>query len=313
VNASTTSLTDTRFERAIPLFFLTLLSMFWVGAEYAGADVATDGAQALWQGYKFALPLMTILLAHELGHYFAARIHHVDTSLPYFIPMPFALIGTFGAIIRMRGPASERNALFDIGAAGPLSGLVFAIPVLIYGVWTSPVEALDPSLSYFMLGHSLLYDAIVWLIKGPIPASHDLVLTPTALAGWAGLLVTMMNLVPVGQLDGGHVAYALFGQRQTHYSRIVRKLLFAAALGISAVSGVLAWRAGKDAETITEASLAGIHWFMWASVLAVMAHLARGEHPPVEPGVLTAGRRRLGWFTLLLFVLLFMPTWITTS
>ncbi|MDB4985992.1 MAG: hypothetical protein JWN04_1170, partial [Myxococcaceae bacterium] len=136
----TTNAPETNFARAIPLFFLTLLSMFWVGAEHAGADVMKDGLPALLAGYTFALPLMAILLAHELGHYFEARIHHVDTSLPYFIPMPFALIGTFGAVIRMRGPASERNALFDIGAAGPLSGLVFAIPVLVYGVCTSPVS-----------------------------------------------------------------------------------------------------------------------------------------------------------------------------
>ena len=304
--------TDTRFERAIPLFLLTLLSMFWVGAEHAGADVFLEGAAALWSGYAFALPLMAILLAHELGHYFAARIHHVDTSLPYFIPMPFALIGTFGAIIRMRGPASERNALFDIGAAGPLSGLVVAIPVLAYGVFTSPIARLDPSLSYFVLGRSLLYEGIIWLIKGPIPPGQELILTPTALAGWAGLLVTMMNLVPVGQLDGGHVAYALFGDNQERYSRLARKLLFAAAIVIGTLAGAQACSAGQGRDEIAEAFLSGIHWFMWATVLAVMSHLAKGEHPPVEPGTLTPKRKLLAWFTLLLFILLFMPTWITT-
>jgi membrane-associated protease RseP (regulator of RpoE activity) len=305
--------TETRFERAIPLFLLTLLSMFWVGAEHAGADVLREGAAALWRGYAFALPLMAILLAHELGHYFAARIHHVDTSLPYFIPMPFALIGTFGAIIRMRGPASERNALFDIGAAGPLSGLLIAIPVLVYGVITSPVAALDPTLSYFVLGRSLLYEGIVWAAKGPIPAGHELILTPTALAGWAGLLVTMMNLVPVGQLDGGHVAYSLFGGAQERYSRLARKLLFAAAIVISATAGARAWRAGQGTDEIAEALLSGIHWFMWATVLSVMAHLAHGEHPPVEEGQLTPKRRLLAWFTLLMFILLFMPTWIRAT
>lgn len=305
--------TETKFERAIPLFFLTLLSMFWVGAEHAGADVLREGAAALWRGYAFALPLMAILLAHELGHYFAARIHHVDTSLPYFIPMPFALIGTFGAIIRMRGPASERNALFDIGAAGPLCGLVVAIPVLVYGVLTSPIAELDPTLSYFVLGRSLLYEGIVWMAKGPIPAGHELILTPTALAGWAGLLVTMMNLVPTGQLDGGHVAYALFGNAQERYSRVVRKLLFTAAILISAIAGFGSWRGGHGTDDIAEALLSGIHWFMWATVLSVMAHLAKGEHPPVEPGVLTPKRKLLAWFTLLMFVLLFMPTWISAT
>jgi membrane-associated protease RseP (regulator of RpoE activity) len=302
---------DTNFGRAIPLFLLTLLSMFWVGAEHAGADVAKEGLSALARGYTFALPLMAILLAHELGHYFAARIHHVDTSLPYFIPMPFALIGTFGAVIRMRGPASERNALFDIGAAGPLAGLAVALPVLIYGVFTSPVEALDPSLHYMVEGRSLFYLGVLAWAKGPIPAGHDIMLTPTALAGWAGLLVTMMNLVPVGQLDGGHVAYALFGSRQATYSRRFRWLLLGVGLLVGAIAGTRAQLAGQDLEHVTEALLAGVHWLMWAAVLAGMSRLAKGEHPPVEPGELTPLRRALAWMTLSWFVLLFMPTWVS--
>jgi membrane-associated protease RseP (regulator of RpoE activity) len=302
---------DTHFGRAIPLFLLTLLSMFWVGAEHAGADVTKEGLQALARGYTFALPLMAILLAHELGHYFAARIHHVDTSLPYFIPMPFALIGTFGAVIRMRGPASERNALFDIGAAGPLAGLAVALPVLVYGVITSPVERLDPSLHYMVEGRSLFYLGLLALTKGAIPAGHDIMLTPTALAGWAGLLVTMMNLVPVGQLDGGHVAYALFGARQAEYSRRFRWLLLFAGLVIGAVAATRAQLAGQDFERVSEALLAGVHWLMWAGVLAAMSKMAKGEHPPVEPGALTPLRRVLAWMTLGWFVLLFMPTWVS--
>ncbi|HEX5655949.1 MAG TPA: site-2 protease family protein [Polyangiales bacterium] len=308
---STFESTDTNFGRAIPLFLLTLLSMFWVGAEHAGADVLRDGLSALGRGWAFAIPLMAILLAHELGHYFAARIHHVDTSLPYFIPMPFALIGTFGAVIRMRGPASERNALFDIGAAGPLAGLAIALPVLVYGVLTSPVEALDPSLHYMVEGRSILYLGLLALTKGAIPAGHDIMLTPTALAGWAGLLVTMMNLVPVGQLDGGHVAYALFGDRQTTYSRRFRWFLLFVGLLVGALGGMRAQLDGQDFEHVTEGLLAGVHWLMWAAVLAGMSRMARGEHPPVEPGELTPFRRALAWMTLGWFVLLFMPTWVS--
>jgi membrane-associated protease RseP (regulator of RpoE activity) len=302
---------DTNFGRAVPLFLLTLLSMFWVGAEHAGADVMAEGLSALARGYTFALPLMAILLAHELGHYFAARIHHVDTSLPYFIPMPFALIGTFGAVIRMRGPASERNALFDIGAAGPLAGLAVALPVLVYGVITSPVEALDPSLHYMVEGRSLLYLGLLAVIKGPIPDGHDIMLTPTALAGWAGLLVTMMNLAPVGQLDGGHVAYSLFGARQVDYSRRFRWLLLLVGALIGVLGALRAQLAGADIERVTEGLLAGVHWLMWSAVLAGMSRLARGEHPPVEPGELTPLRRILAWMTLSWFVLLFMPTWVS--
>jgi membrane-associated protease RseP (regulator of RpoE activity) len=297
--------------KPLPLFFLTLLSMFWVGAQYAGADVLTDGLDALWRGYTFALPLMAILLAHELGHYFAARLHRVDTSLPYFIPMPFALIGTFGAVIRMREPASERNALFDIGAAGPLSGLAVAIPVLYYGVSISPIEALDPQVSYFVEGRSLLYLAILQLTKGSIPAGFDIMLTPTALAGWAGLLVTMMNLVPVGQLDGGHVAYALFGWRQNGYSRRIRQLLFVIAALVGAFACTAELRAGRPWAEAAWRLLDGYHWALWATVLTVMARMTKGEHPPVEVGTLTPVRRVLAWTTLLMFVLLFMPTWVS--
>jgi len=303
--------TELRPAKAFSLFALTLLSMFYVGAEHAGADVTEGGFGALLEGYRFAVPLMAILLAHEFGHFFAARIHHVETSLPYFIPMPFALIGTFGAVIRMRGPASERNALFDIGAAGPLSGLVVALPVLIYGVISSPVMALDPNLTYLVEGRSLLYLALLYVTKGPIPDGADIMLTPTALAGWAGLLVTMMNLVPVGQLDGGHVAYALFGARQDGYSRKLRKVLFAVGLVIGLGSAARAAQHGQSVDETVEALLAGAHWVMWALLLTAMARLTQGEHPAVEAGELTPIRRRLAWSTLLIFALLFMPTWVS--
>lgn len=297
--------------KALGLFALTLLSMFWVGAQIAGADVLRDGLAALWQGRSFALPLMSILLAHEFGHYFAARIHGVSTSLPYFIPMPFALIGTFGAVIRMRDPASERNALFDIGAAGPLSGLIVAVPILYYGLTISPIERIDPALSYLVEGRSLLYLALLQIAKGTIPSGHDIMLAPAALAGWAGLLVTMMNLVPVGQLDGGHVAYALFGWKQTRYSRAIRILLFVVAALVGLIACAQA-RARGEAWAEASAHLSdGYHWALWAAVLTLMTRLARGEHPPVEVGTLTPVRRVLAWTTLLLFVLLFMPTWIS--
>lgn len=301
---------DEILHRAVPLFALTLLSMFWVGAQWAGVDVMQEGLRALWRGYPFALPLMAILLAHELGHYFAARIHRVDASPPYFIPMPFTLIGTFGAVIRMRESIGRRDALFDIGAAGPLSGLVVAIPVLIYGIAHSPIERLDPSVTYLVEGRSLLYLALLAWLKGPIDDGYDVMLTPTALAGWAGLLVTMMNLVPVGQLDGGHVAYALFGWKQNVYSRRIRAALLAVAIAVGLTSALSTHLGGGTSAESAEALVAGSHWFVWWVVLSLMARMSKGEHPPVEAGELSPRRRVLAWFTLLMFVLLFMPTWM---
>jgi membrane-associated protease RseP (regulator of RpoE activity) len=211
----------------------------------------------------------------------------------------------------MRGPASERNALVDIGAAGPLCGLIVALPVLVYGVISSPVSALDPEVTYLVEGRSLLYLALLYGFKGPIPEGYDIMLTPTALAGWAGLLVTMMNLVPVGQLDGGHVAYALFGARQDGYSRKLRKGLFAIGVLIGVGAAVHAAQRGQPLGEAAGALSAGVHWVMWAVVLTVMARIAQGEHPPVEEGQLTPFRRALAWSTLLIFVLLFMPTWVS--
>jgi membrane-associated protease RseP (regulator of RpoE activity) len=297
---------------AILMFALTLVSMFWVGAEWAEADPQATPLVAALRGYSFALPLMAILLAHEFGHYFAARIHGVDTSPPYFIPMPVGLIGTFGAVIRMRGAITLRNALFDIGAAGPLCGLVVALPVLVYGIATSEVQTLRTDLNYLVEGRSLLYLALIYALKGPIPAGSDIMLTPTALAGWAGLLVTMINLVPVGQLDGGHVAYALFGAKQDDYSRWMRRALLVIAAGISLGTTAFALSAGAASNTLVNAGLSGMHWLIWWGVLTAMARFTGEQHPPTEPSVLSPRRKLLALLTLALFPLLFMPIWIST-
>ena len=302
---------SSELRRAVLLFVLTLASMFYVGAQSENVDFARDGLLGLSRGYTFALPLMAILLSHELGHYFAARFHKVDASPPYFIPMPFMLLGTFGAVIRMRGAIRTRSALFDIGAAGPLAGLVVALPVLVYGLSTSPVEPLNPSLTYLVEGRSLLYLALLHWLKGPIPAGYDIMLTPTALAGWAGLLVTMMNLVPAGQLDGGHVAYALFGAKQDLYSRRVRSALLVIALGISGVATFSAWSAGRTGEALSNAAWSGANWLMWWFVLSLMVRFTGEVHPPTDSSELTRARRILAWITLSLFGLLFMPTWFS--
>jgi membrane-associated protease RseP (regulator of RpoE activity) len=293
--------------RATLLFGLTFLSML-----YAGADRAVDSLEALWTGWDFAVPLMAILLCHELGHYTAGRRWGVDISPPYFIPMPFLLFGTMGAVIRMRGRIRTRNALFDVGAAGPWAGLVVAVPVLVYGIATSPVTALpDDGTAYFIEGRSLLYAGLLALLKGPIPDGQDIFLSSTALAGWAGLMVTMMNLVPVGQLDGGHVAYALFGERA---HRLGRAVLMALPITGVLTGGYYALDAighGYDADTVEVQALAGLHWVVWFGVLQVIARLSGGhEHPPTDDGTLSPKRRVVAMVTLVLFGLLFMPSWM---
>ena len=293
--------------RATLLFGLTFLSML-----YAGADRAVDSLEALWTGWDFAVPLMAILLCHELGHYVAGRRWGVDISPPYFIPMPFMLFGTMGAVIRMRGRIRTRDALFDVGAAGPWAGLIVAIPVLVYGIATSPVTALpEDGTAYFIEGRSLLYAGLLALLKGPIPEGQDIFLSSTALAGWAGLMVTMMNLVPVGQLDGGHVAYALLGERAHRLGRAVLTGLPIAGVLTGAYYALDAIGHGYDADTVQVQALAGLHGVVWFGVLQVIARLSGGhEHPPTDDGTLSPRRRVIAMATLALFALLFMPSWM---
>ncbi|MFI5309062.1 MAG: site-2 protease family protein, partial [Polyangiales bacterium] len=203
---------------AAALFFATCASTTFVGRLWAGG---TSWHAAL----AYSVPLMAILLAHELGHYIAARIHRVPASLPYFIPFPLPPLGTMGAVILMRDRIAKRNALLDIGAAGPLAGLCVALPVLVYGIAVSPVQPEAHGVTYYMEGRSLLYLFLLHALKGPIPAGQDIMLGPTAFAGWAGLLVTMLNLIPAVQLDGGHVACALLGERYERVSRALRRAL----------------------------------------------------------------------------------------
>jgi membrane-associated protease RseP (regulator of RpoE activity) len=287
------------------LFVLTCLSVFWVGSLHANVE-PTAGLRMFVHGAAFAVPFLAILVFHELGHYVVARLHGVSASLPYFLPLPLWPLGTLGAVIGMRDEVKRRDALLDIGAAGPLCGLVIALPVLAYGLHTAPIEALDPRVSYQMEGRSIIYWALLYAIKGPIPAGHDIVLTPTAFAGWAGLLVTMMNLAPIGQLDGGHVAYALFGKRQDRFSERVRIALIAFG---GAMVGYGAFEA-RHAPEVLPSMIASGSWLMWGLLLTAMERMMGTQHPTTEGEPLDPRRRAVAWFCLLLFVLLFMPRWM---
>lgn len=301
-----------RSEWGLPvlLFSATFVSTLYVGATMEG--FAVDSIPHLLAGWPFAVPLMAILLAHEFGHYFAGKLHGVDISPPFFIPMPISLLGTMGAVIRMRGQIRSRNALLDIGAAGPLAGMVIALPVLVYGLATSPVEPMSSieAGGYIVEGRSLLYWFLLTSLKGTIPAGHDIMLTSTALAGWAGLLVTMINLLPFGQLDGGHVSYALLGPKQDRISRAVLWTLPFLAVLVSVAYGVPSLLA-HDPEVVVEGNLyAGAQWAVWALVLFAMTRFAGSEHPPTEDDTLSPRRRWVAIGTLALFALLFMPTWM---
>ncbi len=271
------------------LFSLTVGSVFFVG------------------GPSFAVPFLLILLFHEFGHWIAARIHGVPASLPYFIPMPVVMFGTFGAVIVMPERIRSRNALLDIGAAGPLAGMVVAIPVLAFGLHLSEVHAMADG-GYVQEGQSLLYWLVKRLVLGPMPEGHDVFLHPTALAGWSGLFITMINLLPWGQLDGGHIAFAWLGERQHHIARWIRRsLLLLFIYNLWSFLGPI-WQ-GASPMAWPEGVSNSLFWLLWFGVTGAMARMGGGaDHPPFDRGTLSPLRRAIAVGCLVLFVLLFMPT-----
>lgn len=289
------------------LFAATCLSVLWTGARMTNEFRTPTTLAELCSGWVYALPLMSILLSHELGHYVAARIHGVPASLPYFLPLPeVSPFGTLGAVIAMPERIRSRNALLDIGAAGPLAGMVVALPVLVLGLSLSHVEAQSTGY-YVQEGQSLLYWLLKYLVKGGIPSGHDVMLHPTATAGWVGLFVTMINLLPWGQLDGGHIAFALLGPLQNRVARLVRwgVLGFFVYNLLTFVGPVLTRQSHMPLGVAIGNSLT---WLVWYGLLGLLTRTMGQDHPPVEAGELTPGRRRIALVCLALFVLLFMPT-----
>jgi membrane-associated protease RseP (regulator of RpoE activity) len=267
-------------------------------------------------GLSYSVPLLAILLCHELGHYLVARLYGVDASLPYFIPLPPGIgFGTLGAVIGMRQVTSDRKKLIDIGAAGPLAGLLVAIPVLLYGLMHSPVATI-PS-GGMQEGNSILYAVLKHIAKGAwLPdGSQDVSPNPTAWAGWVGLLVTMINLLPIGQLDGGHIATAYFGNR---YNRIAERLQRLLPLGAVLVLGWVfhvvhaeagALHAAWDRRTgVAIAASAALPWLVWYALASIVRRASGGiNHPPVDDRPLPRSRRGLFWLTVIVFVAIFTP------
>lgn len=205
------------------LLFLTFLTTTAVGANHYAAFMADFGpgpavlpiGPLLLKGIWYSGTILLILGAHELGHYLACRYYQVDASLPFFIPAPLLLTGTLGAFIRIREPIPTKRMLFDIGVAGPIAGFVFAVPALFIGLSLSHVAQLPKDFSGLSLGEPLLFKAASWLVWGSVPDGYSVNMHPMAFAAWFGLLATALNLFPIGQLDGGHISYAVFGQRST--------------------------------------------------------------------------------------------------
>ncbi len=306
----------TRVSTNIILFILTVLSVMLVGAEQSVAPTLPGILgqviaifQTMLTGWPYALSLMSILVAHEFGHYFMSRHHKTAATLPYFIPLPFPPLGTMGAAILMQGTPKNKRVLFDIGVAGPLAGIIVAIPVLFYGLSISKLEVIQPIQGTMLEqeGNSLLYLLAKYITFGkllPAPATThglslgmywlryfftgqpfpmgatDVFTSPIAFAGWAGLLVTALNLIPAGTLDGGHMIYSLFGDS-------ARKL-FPFIWGALILLGIV-WNG----------------WWIWAVLLL---WLGRVHAEPLDQITqLDSGRRAIALLVIIIFILTFTP------
>ncbi|MFO7980129.1 MAG: site-2 protease family protein [Candidatus Aminicenantes bacterium] len=278
------------------LFVLTAASAFFVGItwslSYKYAESLSHPEQIplnlnilkdpsiLRLSLIYAVVLIGILLAHEMGHYLTCRYYNIDATLPFFIPAP-TLIGTLGAFIKIRSPIRKKHQLFDIGVAGPLAGFILAVPAVIYGLSISKLVPSLPTEGTLIFGESLLIKAVGGLFFKGVASGYDVVVHPIAFAGWVGLLVTALNLFPIGQLDGGHVFYSLIGPKAKKYAKFI-------LIGFI-VMGIFFW----------------IGWFVWALLISFLGL----GHPPVmdEEAPLSSGRKILSVIALAIFILSFIP------
>jgi membrane-associated protease RseP (regulator of RpoE activity) len=273
------------------LFFLaTLATTTFYGALHHNVNLLEEPWK-FYQGFPFSLTLLAILGTHEFGHYYMARHHGVPVTLPYFIPAP-TLIGTFGAFIRIKSIVPSRGALFDIGVAGPIAGFVVAVPAIVVGLTLSDVRP-AAELTGIGLGSSLLFNGLVHVFLGVTPSAYDVILHPMAFAGWIGFLVTAFNLIPAGQLDGGHIVYSLVGR----WHRLVTILCALALLPMGWY-----WPG----------------WWIWAFMIFVFSgpHIARRQgwrfafaHPPLldESAPLSRAQKWVAVAALVILVLTFSP------
>ncbi len=296
------------------MLILTIISVMFTGAQMSATEMPPDAAgqilaslKNIFSGAPFALALLSILGAHELGHYFAGRYHKTAVTLPYFIPLPLSLLGTMGAFIQLKDFPKNKRHLLDIGIAGPLAGLIIAIPVLLIGLSLSEIGPIQQTQGGFIEGNSLLYLAAKYITFHqllPAPASYDgmspilywlryfftgspipyggtdVLIHPVALAGWAGILVTAINLIPAGQLDGGHIMYVLFGKRLRYAYPIILTILL--------IMGYF-WNG----------------WWLWVGLLLLFG---RNYAEPLDQITeLDPARRILAICAILIFIIVFTP------
>ena len=287
--------------RHIVLFALTFVATTLVGSghyygflgDFGPIPVPTSRAVGFLNGMWYSVSILAILGAHEFGHYLACVYYRVDASLPYFLPLPPAipflgplLTGTLGAFIRIRQPIPNKPQLFDIGIAGPIAGFLVAIPAMVIGISMSHVVRIPADvIGVAELGEPLLLQGVSWLLWGPIPEGSTLNIHPIAFAAWFGCLATTLNLFPIGQLDGGHICYAVFGRRST----TVSYLTLLALVGLTFVS---------------------LSWVLWLLLNGLMMFLIGPHHPrtPDEDVPLDPGRRWLAAFAVVMFIVCFTPT-----
>lgn len=283
----------------IVLFVITIFSTFFVGISlsinFKYSEVLAQNPsnaldlvgklrdpQVISLSIIYVVVLLGILLGHELGHFLACRYYKINATLPYFIPAP-TLIGTFGAFIKIKSPITKKQQLFDIGVAGPLTGFILSVPALVYGLSLSKAVlpiARDEAFVY-VFGEPLILKIFVAMIFKNIPPDYSIYLHPIAFAGWVGILVTALNLFPFGQLDGGHISYALLGKKSRNLNRFF--------LGVFIAMGIFFW----------------VGWFIWAFLLLFLGL----KHPPVqdEGAPLSPRRKFISYVVILIFMLSFIP------
>lgn len=262
------------------LFILTIFTTLLAGAIMEGVNPLKNPVGII-HGWPFSVTLMLILGFHEFGHYYFARKHNVNATLPYFIPAP-TFIGTFGAFIKIKSPIYRKDALLQIGAAGPIAGFIVAVPALIIGLALSQIVEISSADIGITLGDSILIKFLTVVIFPSLNSTQDVMLHPIAFAGWIGLLVTMLNLLPIGQLDGGHIAYAMLGRK---YDKVSKFTLLA----------------------LIPMGLLSLNWIVWAILILVLMRTTK--HPPVNDidVPLSDKNKKIGYICFAIFVLCFIP------